>query len=82
MASTEDLRQHRFPLNNGSGEIPALGFETSPSDNKRRTAPSRPRSRWDSATSTPPSGTATKPRSARHSQSYSLTGRCAARTCL
>jgi diketogulonate reductase-like aldo/keto reductase len=35
MASTEDLRQHRFPLNNGSGEIPALGFGTSLSDNKK-----------------------------------------------
>lgn len=34
MASNEDLSQHRFPLNNGSGEIPALGFGTSLSDRK------------------------------------------------
>jgi diketogulonate reductase-like aldo/keto reductase len=35
MASNEDLRQHRFALNNGSGEIPALGFGTSLSDNTK-----------------------------------------------
>jgi diketogulonate reductase-like aldo/keto reductase len=34
MASNQDLRQHRFILNNGSGEIPALGFGTSLSDRK------------------------------------------------
>jgi diketogulonate reductase-like aldo/keto reductase len=34
MASTENLSQHRFVLNNGSGEIPALGFGTSLSDRK------------------------------------------------
>jgi diketogulonate reductase-like aldo/keto reductase len=32
MAPNEDLRQHRFALNNGTGEIPALGFGTSLSD--------------------------------------------------
>ena len=32
MASNENLSQHRFVLNNGSGEIPALGFGTSLSD--------------------------------------------------
>jgi diketogulonate reductase-like aldo/keto reductase len=32
MAPNEDLNQHRFVLNNGSGEIPALGFGTSLSD--------------------------------------------------
>jgi diketogulonate reductase-like aldo/keto reductase len=32
MASNEKLYQHRFSLNNGSGEIPALGFGTSLSD--------------------------------------------------
>jgi diketogulonate reductase-like aldo/keto reductase len=32
MASNEKLNQHRFVLNNGSGEIPALGFGTSLSD--------------------------------------------------
>ncbi len=35
MASTENLTQQRFVLNNGSGEIPALGFGTSLSDNKK-----------------------------------------------
>ncbi|MBV8349667.1 MAG: aldo/keto reductase [Mycolicibacterium sp.] len=34
MASNQDLRQHRFILNNGSGQIPALGFGTSLSDRK------------------------------------------------
>lgn len=34
MASNENLSQHRFTLNNGSGEIPALGFGTSLSDRK------------------------------------------------
>src|SRR6478609_2174580 len=39
MTSTEKLYQHRFPLNNGSGEIPALGFGTSLSDrNQTRNA--------------------------------------------
>jgi diketogulonate reductase-like aldo/keto reductase len=32
MAPNEDLTQRRFTLNNGSGEIPALGFGTSLSD--------------------------------------------------
>jgi diketogulonate reductase-like aldo/keto reductase len=32
MALNEDLRQRKFALNNGSGEIPALGFGTSLSD--------------------------------------------------
>jgi diketogulonate reductase-like aldo/keto reductase len=32
MASTEDLRRVTFTLNNGSGELPALGFGTSLSD--------------------------------------------------
>ncbi len=35
MATIEDLSQHKFPLNNGSGEIPALGFGTSLSDNSK-----------------------------------------------
>jgi diketogulonate reductase-like aldo/keto reductase len=35
MASNEDLTQRRFALNNGSGEIPALGFGTSLSDNRK-----------------------------------------------
>ena len=35
MASNENLNQHRFVLNNGSGEIPALGFGTSLSDNTK-----------------------------------------------
>jgi diketogulonate reductase-like aldo/keto reductase len=35
MASNENLSQHRFVLNNGSGEIPALGFGTSLSDNTK-----------------------------------------------
>src|SRR5271157_3801349 len=35
MASNENLSQHRFALNNGSGEIPALGFGTSLSDNRK-----------------------------------------------
>ncbi len=35
MASNGDLIQHRIILNNGSGEIPALGFRTSLSDNKQ-----------------------------------------------
>ena len=35
MASNENLSQHRFVLNNGSSEIPALGFGTSLSDNKK-----------------------------------------------
>src|ERR1700744_580697 len=35
MASNENLSQQRFVLNNGSGEIPALGFGTSLSDNKK-----------------------------------------------
>ncbi len=39
MASNENLSQHRFVLNNGSGEIPALGFGTSLSDrNETRNA--------------------------------------------
>ena len=35
MASNEDLIQRTFALNNGSGEIPALGFGTSLSDNSK-----------------------------------------------
>ena len=35
MGSTESLSQHRFVLNNGGGEIPALGFGTSLSDNTK-----------------------------------------------
>jgi len=35
MATIESLNQHKFPLNNGSGEIPALGFGTSLSDNAK-----------------------------------------------
>jgi diketogulonate reductase-like aldo/keto reductase len=35
MASNENLSQHGFVLNNGSGEIPALGFGTSLSDNRK-----------------------------------------------
>ena len=35
MASNEDLCQRRFALNNGSGQIPALGFGTSLSDNTK-----------------------------------------------
>ncbi len=35
MAPNDDLSQRRFPLNNGSGEIPALGFGTSLSDNTK-----------------------------------------------
>jgi diketogulonate reductase-like aldo/keto reductase len=35
MASNENLSQHRFVLNNGNSEIPALGFGTSLSDNKK-----------------------------------------------
>ena len=35
MASNENLNQHRFALNNGGGEIPALGFGTSLSDNRK-----------------------------------------------
>lgn len=31
----ENLSQHRFVLNNGSGDIPALGFGTSISDDKQ-----------------------------------------------
>ncbi|MFZ1179009.1 MAG: aldo/keto reductase [Mycobacterium sp.] len=35
MASNQNLSQHRFALNNGSGAIPALGFGTSLSDNSK-----------------------------------------------
>jgi diketogulonate reductase-like aldo/keto reductase len=35
MASNENLSQHKFALNNGSGKIPALGFGTSLSDNTK-----------------------------------------------
>src|ERR1700724_510708 len=35
MASNENLSQQRFVLNNGSGEIPALGFGTSLSDRSK-----------------------------------------------
>jgi aldehyde reductase len=35
MASNEDLSEQSFPLNNGSGAIPALGFGTSLSDNTK-----------------------------------------------
>jgi diketogulonate reductase-like aldo/keto reductase len=35
MTTIEDLSQRRFPLNNGGGEIPALGFGTSLSDNTK-----------------------------------------------
>ena len=35
MAFNENLNQHGFALNNGTGEIPALGFGTSLSDNKK-----------------------------------------------
>ncbi len=35
MAPNENLSQHRFTLNNGAGEIPALGFGTSLSDNSK-----------------------------------------------
>jgi diketogulonate reductase-like aldo/keto reductase len=35
MAPNENLSQRKFTLNSGSGEIPALGFGTSLSDNKK-----------------------------------------------
>jgi diketogulonate reductase-like aldo/keto reductase len=35
MASTENLNQRKFTLNNGSGQIPALGFGTSLSDHTK-----------------------------------------------
>jgi diketogulonate reductase-like aldo/keto reductase len=35
MTLNDDLRQLRFPLNNGNGAIPALGFGTSLSDNTK-----------------------------------------------
>src|ERR1700753_898577 len=35
MEPTRSLSQHRFVLNNGGGEIPALGFGTSLSDNTK-----------------------------------------------
>jgi hypothetical protein len=35
MAPNENLSQRQFTLNNRSGEIPALGFGTSLSDNKK-----------------------------------------------
>jgi diketogulonate reductase-like aldo/keto reductase len=35
MTLAETLNQHRFPLNHGSGQIPALGFGTSLSDNTK-----------------------------------------------
>jgi diketogulonate reductase-like aldo/keto reductase len=35
MAANENLSQHTFVLNNGSGEMPALGFGTSLSDNTK-----------------------------------------------
>jgi diketogulonate reductase-like aldo/keto reductase len=35
MTSNENLSQHKFALNNGSGQIPALGFGTSLSDNTK-----------------------------------------------
>src|SRR6202008_1241334 len=35
MAPNETLSQHKFTLNNGSGQIPALGFGTSLSDNTK-----------------------------------------------
>src|ERR1700760_1940036 len=35
MAPNEGLNQHKFVLNNGVGEIPALGFGTSLSDNTK-----------------------------------------------
>jgi len=38
MTLNEDLRQRRFPLNNGSAAIPALGFGTSLSDNTKTEA--------------------------------------------
>src|SRR4026208_961243 len=38
MASNENLSQHRFLLNNGSGEIPALGFGPPLPDNKKADA--------------------------------------------
>ncbi|WP_280826924.1 aldo/keto reductase [Mycobacterium sp. OTB74] len=38
MTLNDDLRQRTFPLNNGSGAIPALGFGTSLSDNTKTVA--------------------------------------------
>src|ERR1700679_2003633 len=35
MASNDDLNQRKFVLNTGTGEIPALGFGTSLSDNTK-----------------------------------------------
>ena len=35
MAQNANLSQHKFTLNNGSGQIPALGFGTSLSDNTK-----------------------------------------------
>ena len=81
MTSSEDLSQHRFVLNNGDGEIPALGLARWFRIAQRREMPPRPRSRWGSATSTVPNGTATKRRLAQHSKSCSLMGRSAVRTC-
>ena len=69
MASIEDLRQRRLVLNNGSGEIPALGFGTliSPRGETRDVTRGLP---WRSVfgTSTVPSGTETRQRLAQHSQ--------------
>jgi diketogulonate reductase-like aldo/keto reductase len=35
MTTIDDPRQHRFPLNNGDGDIPALGFGTLVSDSRK-----------------------------------------------
>jgi hypothetical protein len=66
MASIEDLRQRRFALNNGSGEIPALGFGTLINPAMRRGTSRGLQWRSDSATSTVPNGTETRKRLARH----------------
>ena len=73
--------QHRFTLNNGTGEIPALGFGTPLSDRTKTREATKAAVEAGFAISTPPSGTATKKRSARRSRVCSPTEQFAARTC-
>lgn len=81
MTSIENPNQRNFALNNGDGEIPALGFGTLVSDTAETRNATKAAVEAGFATWTVPSGTATKRRSARHSRSCSPKARSDGRTC-
>ena len=82
MTPSENPRQKRFVLNNGDGEIPALGFGTLVSDSNETRNATRAAVEVGFRHLDVPSGTATKKRLAQRSKSCSPTERSGVRTCL